>query len=318
MGYWNEERVDATFAELGSLGVNFVIDYALTSPENESWRDAFQHYMDAAQHNGIGVAFCLYPLLSGMSVREPGAHMDDVVDLVNELRAYPAIKAWYVHDEVLPSISGDAGTKLYNISLEQMRSLYLRIKRADPSRPQICVWNFLPPLETFDNVYKDSDMPGGRPAWMQRGDAFEHALGRMVQGSCDWVLVDNYPVGAPWRDAQSALPEVDVAQVVTRAAALKRPQQQLLFVFQAFSWEQYNKDKALGAPFPTTAEMQAMLSAAQLSGATGAIGYSWFDLADDIPDHYVAGKPEALERFRDVLRSLSGAGWPPALPPAVQ
>jgi hypothetical protein len=103
-----------------------------------------------------------------------------------------------------------------------------------------------------------------------------------------------------------------VALLVARVAALKRKQQPLLFVFQAFSWEQYNKEKAAGAPFPTTDEIQAMLAAAQASGATGAIGYSWFDLADDIPDHNVEGKTGALNNLRDVLRSLAGAGWPPA------
>lgn len=315
MGYWNEQEVEATFAELQSLGVNFVIDYALTPPEDESWQPIFQSYLDSAQRHGIGIAFCLYPVLSGMTPDAPDERMADVVDLVRQLRHQPAITAWYVHDEVLPSISGDGGTKLYSISLEQMRILYNRIHAADQSRPQLCVWNFLPTHETFNNAFTKEATPHGRPGWMLREKTYERALTRMVQGSCDWVLIDCYPVGAPWREDQSVPPETDVAELVSRIAALKRITQPLIFVFQAFSWEQYNKEQAAGAPFPTHSQLQAMLAAARASGATGVVGYSWFDLAEDIPDRQVPGKAAALDNLRAVLKSLSTSGWPPASAP---
>ncbi len=309
LGYWNEQEVESTFAELQRLGVNLVIDYALTPPEDESWEPIFQNYLDTAQRYGIGVAFSLYPLLNGMTPDAPDEHMNDVVDVVRQLRGQQAITAWYVHDEVLPSISGDGGTKNYSISLEQMRMLYNRIHAADPTRPQLCVWNFLPKHETFNNAFKDAT-PHGRPGWMLREKTYERALTRMVQGSCDWVLIDCYPVGAPWREDQSVPPESDVAALVARIAALKRSTQPLIFVFQAFSWEQYNKDKAVGAPFPTVAQMQAMLAAAKTSGATGVIGYSWFDLAEAIPEREVPGKAVALDNLRAVLQTLSDCGWP--------
>lgn len=312
LGYWNAGDVEATFARLSALGVNLVIDYALTAPEDEGWEGAFQSYMDTAGAHGVGVAFCLFPLLDGMNPREPGERMQRVAQTVQRLKRYSGITAWYVHDEILPSIAGDAGTKHYTITLEQMQALYRSIHAADPARPQLCVWNFLPPHELFSQVYKDSATPYGRPSWMLREKSYERALERMVQTTCDWVLVDCYPVGAPWRDASSPPPERDVAVLVARTCRLKREDQPLLFVFQAFSWAQYEPGQCAGQPFPTLPEMAGMLGAAAQSGATGAVAYSWFDLAKDLPNHDVPGRAPALDNLAAVLGSLSRDGWPPA------
>jgi hypothetical protein len=238
LGYWDLQQVDKTMDELAESGVNFVIDYALTPPEDESWLPALERYMLTAEDHGIRIGFPLYPLLNGHAPNASQAKLREVVRAVSELKQWRQIGAWYVHDEVLPSLQGVDGTMTYGISLEQMRELYRLIRMEDPSRPQINVWCSLPQFENFGNMFGPECTPCGRPGWMGDPVMYEQALRSMVQDTCDWVMVDSYPIGAPWRKDATTSPVQDVSNLVARAASLKRPDQPLIFVFQSFSWAQ--------------------------------------------------------------------------------
>jgi len=144
---------------------------------------------------------------------------------------------------------------------------------------------------------------------MDDEEQYERAMRKLVQTTCDWVLIDMYPVGAPWL-GEDAVPGQVVANLVARAKDLKRSGQPLYFVFQAFSWAQYRPEDAPNAPYPTAQELDSMLVAAHESGATGAIAYSWFDLVDCPPERDVPGSEQALARLKDTLSALSSKGWP--------
>jgi len=106
-GYWDLGEVEQTMAALGSLGVNFVIDYGLVPPDGEVWEGALVRYLDLAMYNGIGVAFPIYGALEGMRPDVPDGRINATVELVARLKQYRGITAWYVHDEVLLWVSGD-------------------------------------------------------------------------------------------------------------------------------------------------------------------------------------------------------------------
>jgi hypothetical protein len=311
LGYWDEQAVDDTMAQLAKLKVNLVIDYALIPPEDEYWRPAFQHYLDAAQANKIGIAFYVEPALYGMAPDAPGEHMPSLVAQIDELKSQPAITAWYVHDEVLPDVQNDWGSGRYAMTLAQMQQLYLQIHAADPSRPQLNVWCYLPGFTQFQSQYIQY-AAWGQTAWMKDEAGYEQAMADMVQTTCDWVLVDDYPVGAPWGAGDAA---AEAGALVQRAAELKAQEQPLVFVFQSFSWAQYDPENAADAAFPTRDEMEAMLCAAHLNGATGAVAYSWFDLTGSEPSQQVPGRDAALDDTMQVLTALGKSGWPQAQVP---
>jgi hypothetical protein len=303
-------EIEEIMTELEALGVNLVIDYALTPPEDSHWQWGFEAYLDSAQRHGIGVAFYLGALLDGVTPADSGAYLERVSAAVAALKHHPQITAWYVHDEVLPMVSNGMATVQYTVSLEQMRALYQAIRAEDPARPQLSVWSQLPTYPEFGVVFSDSDMPFGRPGWTAGPEAYEDAMRAMVQETCDWVLVDSYPVGAQWRD-HDKFPELSFVDSITRRAdRLRAPHQPLYFVFQAFSWAQYGQAGWLDAPFPTFAEMRDMLSIAAQGGAQGAIAYSWFDLTKSIPGRDIPGREHCLGDLRRVLRLLSSRGWP--------
>jgi hypothetical protein len=306
MGYWDAATVDATMTELERLGVNLVLDYALIPPEDANWQDAFQHYLDTAQAHHIGIAFYVEPQLYGMTPDAPGSCMENTVALVESLKDQSAITAWYVHDEVLPDVQNDWGSGRYAQTLSQMQHLYSMIHTADPCRPQLNVWCYLPGFAEFRDTYMQF-AAWGQQAWMKDEAAYERALADLLQTTCDWVMIDDYPVGAPWGAGDAV---AEVVALTQRAAGLKAQQQPLVFVFQSFSWEQYDAQGAAGAPFPTREEMDSMLSAAHLSGATGAVAYSWFDLTGSEPNQIIAGRDTALEDTRLVLAALGKSGWP--------
>lgn len=306
LGYWDSAAVDNTLAELAQLGVNLVLDYALIPPEDDTWRAAFQHYLDTAQEHGIGIAFYLAPQLYGTTPESAEEQMQDVLAVVQQLQDQPAITAWYVHDEVLPDVENDWGNGRYAMSLPQMQHLYSQIRAVDPQRPQLSVWCYLPGFTEFRDAYVQFASWGETP-WMQDQAAYEGAMADLLQTTCDWVMIDSYPVGAPWGGGS---PVAEVAALTARAAELKSPTQPLVFVFQAFSWEQYDPQGAAGAPFPTRDEMQAMLCAAHLLGATGTVAYSWFDLTGSAPNQEIAGRDTALADARLVLAGLAKSGWP--------
>ena len=309
LGYWDQQRVSETFAELSAAGVNFVIDYALTMPDDDYWEPAFAHYCDSAEQNGVGIGFWLQSALLEMTPLDSGEHLDAAVAMVAQLKEYDGISAWYVHDEVLPWIAGDGGTTRYSISLIQMQELYAMIHAEDPSRPQLSVWHTLPDFELFNLIYTEEYTPYGRPDWMYDEAAYEQALADMLQTTCDWVMIDMYPVGAPWLDG-SVPAELPVIALTARAESLKAATQPLVFVWQAFSWAQYDPLGCDGAPFPTRDELDRMLCGAHAFGADYAIAYSWFDLADDLPGRDIPGRDVALENMLDVLEYLNAEGWP--------
>jgi len=309
-GYWQPMEIEELMAELEALGVNTVIDYALTSPEDSHWQWGFEAYLDSAQRHGIGVGFYLGTLLDGVTPADSGAYLDRVTTTVAALKHHPQITAWYVHDEVLPMVRDGMSTVQYTVSLEQMQALYQAIHAEDPSRPQLNVWSQLPTYLQFEVVFSESQTPYGRPGWMADQDAFEDAMRAMVRETCDWVLVDSYPFGAQWRD-HDKLPELAFVDDITRRAnRLRSPHQPLYLVFQSFSWAQYGQADWLDAPFPTFAEMRDVLSIASQNGARGAIAYSWFDLTKNISGRDIPGRERCLSDLRRVFTMLSGRGWP--------
>lgn len=310
LGYWQTREVDQVFPALAAQGVNLVIDYALELPENENWQDEFEHYLQTAEDNGIGVAFVLYPSLKGMTPLTANAYFAKVALIVRSLQGYSAIKAWYVHDEVLPWLTDKPDQQNYIITLNGMKDLYERIAEIDPQRPQLCVWNHLPTYEEFHNVYHSANTPHGMPEYFADPQRFEAAIAEVLRDTCDIVMIDSYPVGAPWREDELP-PEQIVEQVVARAAKLRAPDQPLYIVFQAFSWAQYNGERLQQSPFPTQTEMRSMLNAAHRAGASGAIAYSWFDLTEaSINGRDIPGRKEALSDLQAVLRELATSGWP--------
>lgn len=309
-GYWQPMEIEELMAELESLGVNLVIDYALTPPEDSHWRWGFERYLLSAEKHGIGVAFCLGPLLHGMTPDSIDQHFTDVIATVAELKRYPQITAWYVHDEVLPMVTSEGATVDYVISLEQMQELYRLIRAEDSSRPQLNVWSQLPTYRQFGDMFSDSHTPHGRPAWMESQATFEAAMSSMVQRSCDWVLVDSYPVGAQWQDHDQISELAYIEAIVRRANHLRDSHQPVYLVFQAFSWAQYGRADWSDAPFPTFAQMRDMLVTGWRNGATGAIAYSWFDLAKEIDGRDVPGRERCLHELGNVLSRLSRDGWP--------
>lgn len=309
-GYWQPDEIEDLMAELEALGVNMVIDYALTPPEDHSWQAGFGAYLDSAERHGIGVVFYLGSLLNGLTPGNGTDRFNDVISTVAELKRYPQIMGWYVHDEVLPMVSEEQATVQYTISLEQMQSLYRAIRTEDPRRPQLNVWSQLPTYQQFVDMFPAEHTPYGRPAWMNDPTEFEAAMRRMVRETCDWVLVDSYPIGAQWPD-HGSLPELEyVAAITGRADGLRAPHQPLYLVFQSFSWAQYGRARWVDAPFPTFAQMREMLCVGWLNGARGAIAYSWFDLTRDIPGRDIPGRQRCLDDLRRVLTMLAQRGWP--------
>ena len=158
-------------------------------------------------------------------------------------------------------------------------------------------------------MYGDDNTPWGRPDWMGDPVLYEQTMRTMIQDTCDWVMIDSYPVAAPWRGLDAEPCELAVSALTQRAVDLRDPSQPLLFVFQAFSWAQYGL--VVAAPFPTRAELDGMLCAAHTSGADWVVAYSWFDLADnDLPDRIVPGRDAALGVLCDLMISLNAEGWP--------
>ncbi len=309
-GYWEADQMDAIFAELQALGVNFVVDYALRWPTDAAWQDEFNNYILAAQRHDIGIAYCLFPALAGSTPANADAQMNKALDEVFILRTNPAIKAWYVHDEVLPMLAGVGGTEQYSLSLKQMKDLYTKVHEADPGRPQINTWTQIPSRKQFNEMYSADNLPYGRDMWMDRDTAYEQTMQEMVRTTCDWVFVDDYPVGAPWV-APNAKPGNLVKATVGRVAALRVATQPMYFVFQAFSHAQYGRGNPEEAIFPTPAQMDEMLFAARLEGAQGALAYSWFDLTrTDLPGRDIPGRTKCLADVRALLKHMGEAGWP--------
>jgi len=309
-GYWQPMEIEELMADLESLGVNTVIDYALTSPEDSHWQWGFESYLASAQRHGIGVVFYLGALLDGTTPVDSGGYLERVTSTVAALKHHPQITAWYVHDEVLPMVRDDLATVQYVVSLEQMRALYQAIHAEDPTRPQLNVWSQLPDYAQFGLIFNESHTPFGRPAWMADQDAFEAAMRAMMQDTCDWVLVDSYPFGAQWRDHDKQPELAFVDDITARANSLRAPRQPLLLVFQSFSWAQYGQATWLDAPLPTYAEMRDTLHIAADNGASGAIAYSWFDLTRNIAGRDLPGRDRCLSDLRRVLKLLSSRGWP--------
>jgi len=309
-GYWHPKRASAKFAQLAESGVNFVVDYALKGPEHEGWEDEFDEYFAAAQYYGIGVAFPIGQELHGASPETAPEYIANLMRLVRQIKPQRGISAWYVHDEVLPGVVDFDGTKHYSMTLDQMAALYGEIAAEDPNRPQLCVWNYLPTYEQFKRVVdKERYLAADRPPWFDDEVLYEQAMQRLVTETCDVVLVDTYPVGNPWLgDLQT--PAEAVAELTARGTALKSATQPLYLVFQAFSWAQYFPEKNPNAPFPTRTEMRLMLCAAYENGASGAIGYSWFDTASPVPARCLAGCGQAHRDLIQVLRELASMGWP--------
>jgi hypothetical protein len=309
-GYWEADKMDAIFSELQSLGVNFVVDYALRWPSDAEWQDEFNSYLLSAQRHGIRLGYCLFPALAGATPEDAEAQFTKALDEVYLLRGNPAIAAWYVHDEVLPMVAGEGGTEHYTLSLKQMQDLYGKIHEADPGRPQINTWTQVPSRKQYNELFSANNLPFGREMWMDRDTAYEQTMQAMVRTTCDWVFVDEYPVGAPWVEPGTAPADV-VKATVSRLASLRTTTQPLYFVFQSFSHAQYGRGAAESAVFPTAEQMREMLFASRLHGAQGALAYSWFDLTrTDLPGRDVPGRAQCLADLRQVLLEMDETGWP--------
>ena len=306
-GYWDLELAEQTFSQLEQCSVNFAIDYALILPEDAYWVSAFDEYLACAQRHGVGLGFNLQPLLAGMTGATADGHIADAAAAVGQLKDEPAVTAWYVHDEVLPSVAEDPASACYWLTLTQMQQLYQAIAQADPSRPQLSVWCMLPEFANFQWCYQPCD-PDNVPDWCSDPVLYEQALKDTLRTTCDVVMVDCYPVDPPW-DAGGLTPEQAVASLTLRAAELKAPEQPLWFVLQAFSWQQYFPEHQ--ASFPTPEQLRDMLGTARACGAGNVVAYSWFDLAESTQRTCdVAGRPAAMANLQDCLAQLNTTGWP--------
>jgi hypothetical protein len=311
LGQWDLPRVDAQMAELAASGVNFVIDYALRAPTpgNDAEYAAFKHYLDAAQSNGIGVAFYLGEDMKGISPFSWGKGFKDVEARVRQLIDEPAIVAWYIHDENLPGVTKGDNSDHYVVALNQMERLYQLIRKVDPDRAQLSVWSYIPTYEEMQVHLGEERYRYGHPDWLDSETEYKAAMERMFRGTTDIVMVDPYPIGSPWKNGELA-PGEAVKYLVRRAQEYTAPNQKVYLVFQAFSWKQYQPSLAPGAQFPTRSQMREMLSAAADLGCRGAIAYSWFDLATPLPERKVEGNEQALAELKQVLIELSNRGWP--------
>jgi hypothetical protein len=307
-GYWDLELAEDTFSQLQANGVDTVIDYALFAPEDEYWRDNFERYLQLAADHEIGVAFSLQPYMESMRPETAGIYLESALAAVEQLQKYPQITAWYVHDEVLPEVAEDPANASYIITLEQMQQLSVGIKALDPARPQLSVWCMLPRFEDYHYLYQPYNAQHP-PAWWDSETAYEQML-RDTLATSDIVMVDCYPVDPPWDDPRT--PQQAVGDLVTRTQELKSPRQPLWFVFQAFSWRQY-APALTAAEFPTASQIEEMLGAAQVAGATSLVAYSWFDLAYP-PENGtdLDARPQALDNMLAALSEISASGWPAA------
>jgi hypothetical protein len=53
-----------------------------------------------------------------------------------------------------------------------------------------------------------------------------------------------------------------------------------------------------------------MLRAGHAAGASGAVAYAWYNLANPVKERDIAGRAEALNTPREVLAGLAKKGWP--------
>jgi hypothetical protein len=307
MGYWNLPAANEQFSEMAASGVNFVIDYALIWPDDPAQQDQFDAYLSMAGRHGVTVAYCLFNALEGASPHSAKKQIAEVLEQVEQLRDRPQLSAWYVHDEILPELSGVDGTEKYCLSLQQMEELYGLIRELDPQRPQLSVWNQLPDCMEMNRRFSEQHFPHGFPDWMGREEEFEDCMQRTLRRTCDWVMVDCYPVGAGWLEDGQSLPAItaEVDKLVRRAAALKSPEQPLIFVYQSFDWRMYGKGAA-PTGFPSMEQLRAMLQAGFEAGADNVLAYSWFDLIRPIDGRQPHGQARCLADLKILLGELAG------------
>ncbi|MCB1186373.1 hypothetical protein KDL29_04320 [bacterium] len=305
MGCWNLLQVNEQFSELSDSGVNFVIDYALQWPEGPADRDNFDAYMAIARREGISIGYSLFNALEGATPRTSSVQVARALAEVEALRNEEQIGAWYVHDEILPMLSGVDGTEKYSLSLGQMRDLYQSIRRIDPDRPQICVWNQLPDRHEMNRRFDSRNYPHGTPDYLQHDEQFEQSMRSMIRDCCDWVMVDCYPVGAHWLDDGHSIEAIsyEVDALVRRANELRKPSQPLILVFQSFDWRMYGKGSN-SASFPTLEQMRAMVQAGFNAGADNVLAYSWFDLVRKVDGRSPAGQQRCLADLKQILSEL--------------
>ena len=307
MGCWNLLQVNEQFTELADSGVNFVIDYALRWPQEPAMQDQFDAYLAIASREGISVAYCLFDALEGATPQNDSEQKRRLLSEVDALRGRPQITAWYVHDEVLPMLSGVDGTAKYSLSLGQMKDIYQSIRRVDSTRPQICVWNQLLDHAEMNRRFGRQHFPYGWSDWMNHEEQYERVLREMIRESCDWVMVDSYPVGAHWLEDGHSHPAIqrEVGGLVSRAAQLKSPQQPLIYVFQSFDWKMYGKGSE-HARFPSLEQMRCMIDSAYAAGADNVLAYSWFDLVRKLDGRSPAGQRTCHNDLKTLLRELAG------------
>lgn len=306
MGYWNLPNANDQFTEMAASGVNFVIDYALIWPDDPALQVLFNDYLSLAGNHGISVAYCLFNALEGSSPRSSSVQIARALHQVEALRDRPEVVAWYVHDEILPMLSGVDGTEKYSLSLEQMEALYDRIHDLDPQRPQICVWNQLPDCSEMNRRFSRRYFPHGVPEWLEHDEQFELAMRKMVRNCSDWVMVDCYPVGAGWLADGHSIPTIksEIDSLVRRACELKSAGQPLIFVYQSFDWRMYGKGAA-ETGFPSLEQMRAMLQAGFAAGADNAIAYSWFDLMRPVDGKRPPDQARCLADLKILLGELA-------------
>lgn len=299
------------FRLLGQAGVNTVIDYRLAAPEpgNASQAKNWRRYLDAAEQSGIGIWFYAGRYLIGATPSTAAARTSALLQAVKQVQDEAAITGWYMHDEVWPSLSRGDPKYGYVITLDQLLDLYAQLHQLDPTRPQVAVWPELKDFAAFSQGLTAASFSFGRPAWADSEAAYEEMLRRLVAGVCDIPMLDVYPVGAP-RPFGEQVYRKAVASRLDRLAALKAADQPLYFVFQCFSLAQNDPQKLADCQFPTQDEMLSMLSAAARSGASGAIAYCWYNLANPIPSRRIAGIEQAKANVLTVLGYLSARGWP--------
>jgi hypothetical protein len=316
IGVYLARKYDAAGAreelrELGSLGVNLAINYSLADPYDKGAEKQaqFQDYLDTAAQSGVGISYYIGRYLIGATPETYEEHALKVLAAVERLKGQRAIASWYMHDELWPSIANSKGEYGYALTLEQMLDLYQRVHEADPRRDQLCVWDRVRTYKEYQAGYAKHPGKGRAPGWLDSETQYEAMLQRMVRGSCDVAMIDIYPVGKPRVLASQVYAKV-VRERTARLKELTAAGQPVYLVFQAFSLAQTAPKVAAGSRFPTKSEMEAMLTAGHAAGASGAIAYAWYNLANPVKERDIAGRAEALDTLREVLAGLAEDGWP--------
>ena len=251
LGWYSDGSLER-LRRIGKSPFNAVLDYGLTARSIEDSR----RYLEEAERLGVAVILCVNDVYPSATVRKTLGEWtgnDAILEgVVSSLRDSPAALAWYNNDE-LP---------LEKVS--EAEAHYRKIRRLDPSRPQLMVHFKKGGLRAFQGAADILGMdhypiPKGTPADFAgalRGFTSEITAPRPV-----WAVIQNFG----WYQHRDADGPVLPGDVETPRARLPTPKE----------WRE-------GRP-PSFDEVRAMTYLALVNGAQGILYWCLFN-ADFLPD----------------------------------